>query len=131
MEIRTRPKQPRYSFTADTPERLAEIVGDVDFSMYLVDAQGMKTDPTVAKERIDGLTENVGYCSYNYTASTLCAKTDRATYERLFQTQIEQDHSNAGMIGYSTAGYKYQVSAVQIPELSDIIKVAYITCRRV
>ncbi|MBI4152664.1 hypothetical protein HY495_03055 [Candidatus Woesearchaeota archaeon] len=124
--IRLSSPQPRYSFTVDPEQGSPSSSGDVEFIMYLVDAERRHTDPNEARARIDSLGADVRYKTYLNSSAALIATTDQATYERLFQTTLEYEPRNAGVGGYTTKGYREPTAGRPLTELADIVQSAHL-----
>lgn len=123
-------EQPKYAFTVDTAEQLAQIAGDVEFVMHLADSTQRNTDPNLVRARIDSLGGGVGYITYMKTLSIVVACTDRGTYERLFQNSLEYNPDLAGQDGYTRQGYRELSLARPVESLADLVDKAHLNCVR-
>ncbi|MBI2102433.1 hypothetical protein HYT55_01220 [Candidatus Woesearchaeota archaeon] len=119
-------EQPKYSFDVDTPQQLAQVTGDLEFVMHLVDSTQRNTDPNLVRDGINGLGGGVGYINYMRTLSIVVACTDQATYERLFQTTLEYNPILAGQNGYTSQGYKELSPARPVESLAELVDKAHL-----
>lgn len=108
------PEQKTYEFNVDSQE-VWEEKGDAFFVMGL---HG-HVDPNEVKSELEKMSANVGYVTYMKHINLLICVTDRATYERTFQTQLELDRIKKGQAGYTPEGYRELKPAAIPTELSD------------
>ncbi len=100
----------KYEFTLDSEETLNQ-KGDVEFIMGL---EG-NVDPNKVKTTLENLAADVGYVTYVGMTGLLVCKTDKQTYERVFQTQLEHDQKKQGLSKYTKAGY-LELKPATIPD---------------
>jgi len=104
----------KYEFTVDGKEVL-EQKGNVEFLIALED----NVDPNQVRSALEKMSADVGYMRYFSEIGVLSCKTDKATYERTFQTQLELDQNKKDQAGYAPGGYRELRAATVPSELSD------------
>ena len=117
----------KYEFTPDS-DKVLEQKGDVYFNLVLQDIPPIH--PTDARREINKITNEIGFMQYNWVGKYICCRTDKDSFESLFQVELEFNPKRKGNMGYTQQGYRALGTANVRDELSDVIKSAYLNYTR-